>query len=312
MLSIKNDLLAALAASLEQICLGAGDKAAFESPKVAAHGDFACTAAMQLAKGLKQNPRQVAERLRLLLLASPLFERWVDAIEIAGPGFINIRLKPAAKQATIHEVLQASERYGVKPSEPAQRMVVEFVSANPTGPLHVGHGRQAALGDAICNLFETQGVQVWREFYYNDAGVQIHTLATSTQARAKGLKPGDTDWPETAYNGDYIADIATDFLAKKTVKSDDREYTASGDLDDMDALRQFAVAYLRREQDLDLKAFSVRFDNYYLESSLYSSGRVQAAVDKLKAAGKTYEHDGALWLKSTDYGDDKDLSLIHI
>ena len=306
MLSIKNDLLAALAASLEQICLGAGDKAAFESPKVAAHGDFACTAAMQLAKGLKQNPRQVAERLRLLLLASPLFERWVDAIEIAGPGFINIRLKPAAKQATIHEVLQASQRYGVKPIEPEQRMVVEFVSANPTGPLHVGHGRQAALGDAICNLFETQGVQVWREFYYNDAGVQIHTLATSTQARAKGLKPGDADWPETAYNGDYIADIAADFLAKKTVKSDDREYTASGDLEDIDALRQFAVAYLRREQDLDLQAFSVRFNNYYLESSLYSSGRVNAAVDKLKAAGKTYEHDGALWLKSTDYGDDKD------
>ena len=306
MLSIKNDLLAALAASLEQICLGAGDKAIFESPKVGAHGDFACTAAMQLAKGLKQNPRQVAERLRLLLLASPLFERWVDAIEIAGPGFINIRLKPAAKQATIHEVLQAGERYGVKPIEPEQRMVVEFVSANPTGPLHVGHGRQAALGDAICNLFETQGVQVWREFYYNDAGVQIHTLATSTQARAKGLKPGDADWPEIAYNGDYIADIAADFLAKKTVKSDDREYTASGDLEDIDALRQFAVAYLRREQDLDLKAFSVRFDNYYLESSLYSSGRVQAAVDKLKAAGKTYELDGALWLKSTDYGDDKD------
>ena len=306
MLSIKNDLLAALAASLEQICPGAGDKAVFETPKVGAHGDLACTAAMQLSKGLKQNPRQVAEQLRSLLLASPLFERWVDAIEIAGPGFINIRLKPSVKQATIHEVLQANEHYGLKPIDPEQRMVVEFVSANPTGPLHVGHGRQAALGDAICNLLGTQGVQVWREFYYNDAGVQIHTLATSTQARAKGLKPGDADWPESAYNGDYIADIATDFLAKKTVKSDDREYTASGDLEDINDLRQFAVAYLRREQDLDLKAFAVRFDNYYLESSLYSSGRVDAAVSKLKAVGKTYEQDGALWLKSTDYGDDKD------
>ena len=306
MLSIKNDLLAALAAGLEQLSPGARDKAAFESPKVAAHGDFACTAAMQLAKGLKQNPRQVAEALRSILLNLPPFERWVEAIEIAGPGFINIRLKPEAKQETVREVLHAAAQYGVKPMLADQRMLVEFVSANPTGPLHVGHGRQAALGDAICKLFASQGLQVYREFYYNDAGVQIHTLATSTQARAKGLKPGDTGWPELAYNGDYIADIANDFLAKRTVRSDDREFTASGDLNDLDAIRQFAVAYLRREQDLDLQAFSVRFDNYYLESSLYSSGRVDAAVAKLKEAGKTYEQDGALWLKSTDYGDDKD------
>jgi arginyl-tRNA synthetase len=306
MLLIKNELLAALAAGLEQVSPGAGDKAAFESPKVAAHGDFACTAAMQLAKGLKQNPRQVAEALRANLLQQPAFERWVQDIDIAGPGFINIRLKPEAKQQTVREVLQTGTQYGVKSHIAEQSMVVEFVSANPTGPLHVGHGRQAALGDAICNLFATQGVQVYREFYYNDAGVQIHTLATSTQARAKGIHPGDAAWPELAYNGDYIADIAADFLAKKTVKSDDREFTASGDIEDMDSIRQFAVAYLRREQDLDLKAFSVSFDNYYLESSLYSSGRVDAAVAKLKDAGKTYEQDGALWLKSTDYGDDKD------
>ena len=306
MLSIKNDLLAALAAALEKLSPGAGDKAAFESPKVAAHGDFACTAAMQLAKALKQNPRQVAQALQSELLASPIYERWVEAVEIAGPGFINIKLKPAAKQETVREILQAAAQYGVQQPADGQRMIVEFVSANPTGPLHVGHGRQAALGDAICNLFVTQGVEVYREFYYNDAGVQIHTLATSTQARAEGVNPGDALWPESAYNGDYILDIANDFLAKKTVKSDDREFTASGDVDDIDAIRQFAVAYLRHEQDLDLKAFSVQFDNYYLESSLYSSGRVDAAVGKLKAAGKTYEQDGALWLKSTDYGDDKD------
>ena len=306
MLLIKNDLLAALASGLEQLCPGAGDKAAFESPKVAAHGDFACTAAMQLAKGLKQNPRQVAEALRSNLLAQPAFVRWVQDVEIAGPGFINIRLKFEAKQETVREVLQTGKQFGVKSQFAEGATVVEFVSANPTGPLHVGHGRQAALGDAICNLFVTQGVSVYREFYYNDAGVQIQTLATSTQARAKGIKPGDTAWPELAYNGDYIADIAADFMAKKTVKSDDRQFTASGDIEDMDSIRQFAVAYLRREQDLDLQAFSVRFDNYYLESSLYSSGRVDAAVSKLKVAGKTYEHDGALWLKSTDYGDDKD------
>ena len=306
MLLVKQELLAALAAELDQLSPGAGQKAAFESPKVAAHGDFASTAAMQLAKPLKLNPRQVADGLKAALLATPIYQRWVDAIEIAGPGFINFRLKPEAKQQTVREVLNAASRYGVKPLQAGQRVLVEFVSANPTGPLHVGHGRQAALGDAICRLFATQGQDVYREFYYNDAGVQIHTLATSTQARAQGVKPGDAGWPEPAYNGDYIADIAADFMAKKTVKSDDREFTASGDINNLDAIRQFAVAYLRREQDLDLQAFSVRFDNYYLESSLYSSGRVEDTVAKLKAAGKTYELDGALWLRSTDYGDDKD------
>ena len=306
MLLVKQELLAALAAELDQLSPGAGQKAAFESPKVAAHGDFASTAAMQLAKPLKLNPRQLADNLKAALLATPVYRRWVDAIEIAGPGFINFRLKPEAKQQTVREVLQAAERYGVKPLQTGQRVLVEFVSANPTGPLHVGHGRQAALGDAICNLFATQGQDVYREFYYNDAGVQIHTLATSTQARARGLKPGDAGWPEPAYNGDYIADIAADFIAKKTVKSDDREFTASGDITDLDAIRQFAVAYLRHEQDLDLQAFAVKFNNYYLESSLYSSGRVEDTVAKLKSAGKTYELDGALWLRSTDYGDDKD------
>ena len=306
MLSIKNDLLAALKAGLEQLSPGAGDKAAFESPKVAAHGDFACTAAMQLANGLRQNPRQVADALRANLLSQPAFGRWVQDIDIAGPGFINIRLKPEAKQESVRDVLSTGVRYGERAQTSGQSLIVEFVSANPTGPLHVGHGRQAALGDAICNLFATQGVKVYREFYYNDAGVQIQTLATSTQARAKGIQPGDAQWPELAYNGNYIADIAADFLAQKTVQSDDRTFTASGDIDDIESIRQFAVAYLRREQDLDLKAFSVSFDNYYLESSLYTSGRVDAAVTKLKAAGKTYEHDGALWLKSTEYGDDKD------
>ncbi len=305
MLNAKQELLATLAAELEKLQPGAGERAAFESPKVAAHGDFACTAAMQLAKGLKQNPRQLGEALREALLATPAYQRWVDAIELAGPGFINIRLKDAAKQAVVAEVLAAGESFGQQAAT-GQRVLVEFVSANPTGPLHVGHGRQAALGDAICNLLATQGQNVYREFYYNDAGVQISTLANSTQLRAKGFKPGDAEWPEAAYNGDYIQDIANDFLAKKTVKSDDREFTGSGDVNDLDGMRLFAVAYLRHEQDLDLQAFDVKFDNYYLESSLYTSGKVDAAVQKLREAGKTYEHDGALWLKSTDYGDDKD------
>jgi arginyl-tRNA synthetase len=309
MLKIKQDLLTGLASALDALSPGAGAKAAFESPKVAAHGDFAITAAMQLAKPLKLNPRQLGEQLREALLVLPVFQQWVADIDIAGPGFINIRLKPEAKQQVVREVLEAGPCFGEAPArsvEQGQKLMVEFVSANPTGPLHVGHGRQAALGDAICNLFATQGWQVHREFYYNDAGVQIGTLATSTQLRAHGVKPGDAAWPEAAYNGDYIQDIANDFLEKKTVHADDRAFTASGDLQDLDGMRQFAVAYLRHEQDLDLQAFAVKFDHYYLESSLYTSGRVEATVNKLIAAGKTYEQDGALWLKSTDYGDDKD------
>ena len=313
MLTVKTELLQALRVALEQLAPGSGAKAAFESPKVAAHGDLATTAAMQMAKPLRLNPRQLAEQLRAALLASAAFVEWVDAVDIAGPGFINIKLKPQAKQQVLREVLSQGDRFGSQPST-GKSMMVEFVSANPTGPLHVGHGRQAALGDAICNLFATQGWGVHREFYYNDAGVQIQTLANSTQLRAKGFKPGDDCWPtdpenpasKAFYNGDYIQDIANDFLAKKTVQADDRSFTASGDVDDLQSISNFAVAYLRHEQDKDLQAFNLKFDEYYLESSLYSSGRVDQTVNKLVANGKTYDKDGALWLKSTDYGDDKD------
>ncbi len=313
MLTVKHELLAALASALETVAPGAGDRAAFESPKMASHGDFACTAAMQLAKPLQQNPRQLAETLRSALLQAPAFARWVSSIEIAGPGFINIRLQPAARQQVVHEVLAAGAAFGQQ-SDRGEKVLVEFVSANPTGPLHVGHGRQAALGDALCNLFASQGWSVHREFYYNDAGVQIDTLTKSTQLRARGMKPGDAGWPtdpedpasKAFYNGEYIGDIASDYLAKKTVRADDREVTASGDVDDAQAIREFAVAYLRAEQDKDLLAFQLKFDEYYLESSLYTSGRVEATVNRLIANGKTCEQDGALWLKSTDYGDDKD------
>ncbi|MEO8151640.1 MAG: arginine--tRNA ligase [Rhizobacter sp.] len=305
MIQAKQELLSALQESLAELSPGNAITAAFESPKQAAHGDLACTAAMQLAKPLKKNPRELAQALIDSLSRRAAVQQWVEAMEIAGPGFINLRLKAAAKQAVVATVLQAGESFGRQPQQ-AHQVMVEFVSANPTGPLHVGHARQAALGDAICNLFETQGWKVQREFYYNDAGVQIATLAQSTLARIKGLKPGDAGWPESAYNGDYIADIAADFMAKKTVKADDREFTASGDTNDLDGIRQFAVAYLRHEQDLDLQAFSVRFDHYFLESSLYTSGRVEQTVAKLMASGKTYEEGGALWLRTTDYGDDKD------
>ena len=305
MIQAKQDLLAALGAAIAEVEPGATLAAAFESPKQAAHGDFACTAAMPLAKTLKKNPRDVAGALVAALNRQPAVQRWVDALEIAGPGFINLRLKAAAKQAVVREVLAGGAGFGQQ-AKRADKVLVEFVSANPTGPLHLGHARQAALGDAICNLFDAQGWHVTREFYYNDAGVQIATLANSVQARLRGFKPGDAQWPASAYNGEYIADIAADFLARKTVKADDRAFTASGDVDDLDSIRQFAVAYLRHEQDLDLQAFGVRFDHYFLESSLYSSGRVDATVQRLIASTKTYEEGGALWLRTTDYGDDKD------
>jgi arginyl-tRNA synthetase len=278
-----------------------------ERPRDPAHGDIACNLAMQLAKPLKKNPRELAQALAAHVQANPAGKDLIDAIEIAGPGFINVRLSPAARQAVVKTVLQQRERYGKSAQGGGQKVLIEFVSANPTGPLHVGHGRQGALGDALSSLFDAQGYAVTREFYYNDAGVQIATLAMSVQARAKGLKPGDAGWPESAYNGDYIADIAADFLAKKTVSASDGEpATASGNADDIESIRKFAVAYLRHEQDLDLQAFGIKFDNYYLESSLYSDGKVEGAVQALIKAGKTYEQDGALWLRSTDYGDDKD------
>jgi arginyl-tRNA synthetase len=305
MIQAKQELLGALAAAVAQLAPDAVFTPAFESPKQAAHGDFAITAAMQLARALKRNPRELATALVDALNAQPAVQRWVSALEIAGPGFINLRLSPAAKQAVITEVLTAGAQFGQQPPI-ASKLMVEFVSANPTGPLHVGHARQGALGDSICRLYESQGWQVTREFYYNDAGVQIATLAASTQARLKGLKPGDASWPENAYNGDYIADIAQAFLRCETVHADDRAFTASSNIEDLDSIRQFAVAYLRHEQDLDLQAFGVQFQNYFLESSLYSEGQVEATVERLVAAGKTYESEGALWLRSTDYGDDKD------
>jgi arginyl-tRNA synthetase len=300
--SLKDSLIALLQDALAVVAPDAALTLELERPNNPAHGDFSSNAAMQLARPLKRNPRELAQLILTELAASPLIAK----AEVAGAGFINFHLTPAAWHGIVPQIRAAGAQFGRSGAGTGHKVLVEFVSANPTGPLHVGHGRQAALGDALCNLYAAQGWEVYREFYYNDAGVQIQTLATSVQCRARGLKPGDAAWPESAYNGDYIADIAADFLAKKTVKSDDREFTASGDVNDLDSIRQFAVAYLRHEQDLDLRAFAVHFDHYYLESSLYTSGRVEATVKRLIEAGKTYEQDGALWLRTTDYGDDKD------
>ncbi len=267
-----------------------------ERPKAVDHGDVACNIALQLSKAWKLNPRDLAQALVERLQLQPGFEQLIASCEIAGPGFINMRFSNSAKTAVVGEILASGAHFGELSSSNTvvSSAMIEFVSANPTGPLHVGHGRQAALGDALANLLATQGIKVHREFYYNDAGVQIANLALSVQARLQGLKPGDAKWPEQAYNGEYIAEIAAAFKVAPEFKND------------IEAIRQFAVGYLRNEQDIDLKTFGVKFDCYYLESSLYTDGSVAKIVEELQAIGKTYEAEGALWLKTTDDGDDKD------
>jgi len=279
-----------------------------ERPKVAAHGDVATNVAMQVAKPARRNPRELAQSIVDALLADPAARALIDSAEVAGPGFINLRYTAAARQAVLAAVAAQGADYGRAPRN-GEKVLVEFVSANPTGPLHVGHARQAALGDAICRLYDASGHDVLREFYYNDAGNQIHNLAISVQARARGIGPDDARYPADGYKGDYIADIARDYLDGKAVRATDgTETVGSGQIDNLDDIRIYAVAYLRREQDLDLQAFDLKFDNYFLESSLYTSGRVEQTVDKLVAAGHTYELDGALWLRTTELGtgDDKD------
>ena len=273
-----------------------------ERPKTREHGDFATNAAMLLAKAARSNPRALAQALVAALPASDDIAR----VEIAGPGFINFHLTPGAWQREVAAALKHGADYGRNTSGQGRTAGVEYVSANPTGPLHVGHGRAAAIGDCIARVLDANGWNVKREFYYNDAGVQIDNLARSTQARARGLKPGDADWPAEAYNGDYIQDVADAYLRGDTVEIEGHAVTGAGDAEDTDAIRRFAVAYLRNEQNQDLAAFGVDFDIYFLESSLYTDGKVEETVRELTAKGHTYEEGGALWLKSTDFGDDKD------
>ncbi len=300
LLTNKNHLIEMLTKALQGLAdergLGEVPQVRLERPKSADHGDVACNIALQLSKAWKLNPRELAQTLVERLQKQSGFDQLIVACEIAGPGFINFRLSNAAKTSVVKEILSSGSQYGEISlgAGPVTSAMIEFVSANPTGPLHVGHGRQAALGDALANLLATQGIKVHREFYYNDAGVQIANLALSVQARLNGLKPGDTAWPEQAYNGEYIAEIATAFKASPQFK------------DDLEAIRQFAVTYLRNEQDIDLKTFGVQFDCYYLESSLYTDGSVAQIVEDLQSIGKTYEGEGALWLKTTADGDDKD------
>lgn len=275
---------------------------AIERSRSREHGDFATNAALLLAKSARRKPREVAEAIVAALAPSADIAR----IEIAGPGFINFFLTPAAYAREVRAILDHADRYGRNDSGAGRTAGVEFVSANPTGPLHVGHGRAAAIGDCIARVLDANGWRVVREFYYNDAGAQIANLALSVQARCRGMTPDDPAWPEDGYRGDYIAEVARAYLAGETVHADGLDVVAAGDADDLDAIRRFAVAWLRSEQDRDLRAFGVAFDVYFLESSLYVDRKVEETVRELVAAGHTYEEGGALWLRTSDYGDDKD------
>ena len=273
-----------------------------ERPKTREHGDFASNAAMLLAKAARSNPRALAQALVAAMPASADVAR----VEIAGPGFINFHLAPGAWQREAATALREGRDYGRNGSGRGRVAGVEYVSANPTGPLHVGHGRAAAIGDCIARVLDANGWTVKREFYYNDAGVQIDNLARSTHARLQGLAPGDADWPADAYNGHYIQDVADAYLRGDTVQIEGHAVAAARDIGDIEAIRRFAVAYLRNEQNQDLAAFGVDFDVYFLESSLYTDGKVEQTVRELVARGHAYEEGGALWLRTTDFGDDKD------
>jgi arginyl-tRNA synthetase len=268
------------------------------------HGDFASNIAMVLAKQAKMPPRKLAESI--VEGVENLGDKRIEKVDIAGPGFINFFMSSASSLAVVSSIIESKELFGHNDSGKGQKVQVEFVSANPTGPLHVGHGRGAAVGDSICRLLSANGWDVTSEFYYNDAGQQINNLALSVQARCKNLTPDDPSWPEDGYRGHYIIELAESFMKGETIESADQNFTGTKDSDDLEAIRHFAVAYLRREQDLDLKAFDVDFDVYFLESSLYADGKVEQAVNALIKNGFTYEKDGALWLKTTDFGDDKD------
>lgn len=273
-----------------------------DRPKDSSHGDLSCNIAMVLAKRAGMAPKELASKLIAALPDNAL----VDRCDIAGPGFINFYINPSHHTEVVRTILESGAAYGRTDTGGGRRVQVEFVSANPTGPLHVGHGRGAAIGDSLGRLLEATGWSVQREFYYNDAGQQINNLALSVQARALGKDPEHPDWPADGYQGGYIEDVASAYLSGETVQAADREITGGRDPEDLKAIRDFAVACLRREQDQDLKAFQVIFDEYFLESSLYGSGAVEETVETLQRAGHTYEEQDALWLRTTDFGDDKD------
>ena len=273
-----------------------------ERPKLIEHGDFSTNIAMVLAKQVKKNPREIAQSIIDNIEKNNLFKK----IEIAGAGFINFFLKNEALISVIQEILQQKKAYGRNTKGGNKKIQIEFVSANPTGPLHVGHGRGAAIGDSLARLLEFSGWQVTREFYYNDAGAQIDNLTKSVKARCLNIDVDNDDFPADGYRGDYIKEIADSYMMGFSINCGEEIIESHGDIADDDCIKKFSVAYLRNEQDQDLANFKIKFDVYSLESSFYKNKKVDEVVSLLKSNGFTYEKDDALWLKSTQFGDDKD------
>jgi arginyl-tRNA synthetase len=277
-----------------------------ERPKTLEHGDYSSNIALQLAKGMQKNPREVAQ----LIIDQVGSEQLFNKIELAGPGFINFHLSDIGRSLIIKEIIQKGDQYGRNTSGAKQKLQVEFVSANPTGPLHIGHGRGAAIGDSLARIMDANGWEVTREFYYNDAGQQINNLALSVQSRLKGVTPEDANFPEDGYRGDYILEIAEAFKTLSGITVDGETVTANGNIDDLEAIKQFSVAFLRNEQNIDLSAFQTHFDVFTLESSFYENEAVHEVIQLLTDNGFAYKKEDATWLRTTDFGDDKDRVMV--
>jgi arginyl-tRNA synthetase len=273
-----------------------------DRPKSLEHGDYSSNIALQISKRLKKNPREVAD----ILINEMDYQTYFEKLELAGPGFINFFLNSSGKASQLNDVFDLKEDFGKNKTGNNQTLQVEFVSANPTGPLHIGHGRGAAIGDCLARIFQANGWDVTREFYYNDAGAQINNLTLSVQARLKNIDPDHEDFPQDGYRGDYIQDIATAYSQKKSLSSELEEVVASGNVEDLKNIQQFSVAFLRNEQNQDLANFRTFFDVFTLESSFYVNQDIENVVKTIKQNGFTYESDDALWLKTTEFNDDKD------
>jgi len=304
---VKTELASIISSALDQIL---DDSSAIdihiERPKTLEHGDYSTNIALQLTKILKKNPREIAQ----LIIEKVGLDPSIDRLEIAGPGFINFYLSAAGKSSIIKNIFTQSNNYGHNEAGKNQKLQVEFVSANPTGPLHIGHGRGAAIGDSLARIMQANGWDVTREFYYNDAGQQINNLALSVQSRIKGIEPDDTNFPEDGYRGEYILEIADAYSNCKTVEVDGEIVKSNGNPDDVENIKKFSVAFLRKEQNIDLDAFQTTFDVFTLESTFYQNKDVEKVLDLLEKNGFSYKKDDATWLKTTTFGDDKDRVMI--
>ena len=304
---MKTELASIISSALDQILDDSSTiDIHIERPKTLEHGDYSTNIALQLTKILKKNPREIAQ----LIIEKVGLDPSIDRLEIAGPGFINFYLSSAGKSSIINSIFSQSTNYGHNLTGKNQKLQVEFVSANPTGPLHIGHGRGAAIGDSLARIMQANGWDVTREFYYNDAGQQINNLALSVQSRIKGIEPDDANFPEDGYRGEYILEIAEAYSNLKTVEVDGEIVKASGNPDDIENIKRFSVAFLRNEQNIDLAAFQTSFDVFTLESTFYQNKDVEKVLDLLEKNGFSYQKDDATWLKTTNFGDDKDRVMI--